>query len=724
MANKATPTSSYNHLDWKAVEKTVDPNHTYDERVGLVKDKTSAKISTLEEENENDGKALAEIQGWNLAQIATEGLLDEGAIKDKITNSSTVSDSSLRLLYRLIASGYIDEQYKYYISIFHGNNTTRTRRDYFFEIDAMQGKEANVDLGLDNPLEVINNLPLRVFKTKAVLNLSLFKELVEHNGEKYQAVINLLATEDWDCCDFLSRYLSEEEYPLPPRKQVYKDIETANPQFVEHMLDLYWPDQSPRGTLYSLVGFYLLQYLEGGEEALNPSVKRFLEEDAKVRQVLGPAGLETPEAFTKLINKAQLRFSSVDTIKINNEALCEIADNLCAYRLDSYNIERVVGTENRQALQRANLSTIIDCGNTTLYKYVRDNFESYVDDVYDKLEYPQQEKQEYIIEVLNRTDLPTNTKKLFLDKQNKSFEIKNVQDIHAQDAVQLVLDGNYLSVSWENIVGASVILGFTENIIPFVIAPGVCDRLANLTCALSWDTVRNVAKTLAESKELANETLDILLRQLPRGRIDDYSGVSATSARIQILFKARRLGFSPTLYERRKSNGNGSEITLGALGYKEMDKVLENGEISLNNDEIAALFNSGLLSPNARRMALGRFTDQIAADEDLSILAAKFISGDNYKKLPPRLLDACLEHISDLDLQCAVTMFLDGEISEIRNRLTKFPEPMSRLARPGSNINAPGNLSQTFVNYLKDNGIVSSESRNNGEWRIYTTKHL
>ena len=121
-----------------------------------------------------------------------------------------------------------------------------------------------------------------------------------------------------------------------------------------------------------------------------------------------------------------------------------------------------MGAEKRQALQHANLSTIIDCGNKPLCKYVQANFEIYVDDVYDKFEYPQLEKQEYILEVLNRTDLPTNTKKRFLNKQDKDFSIKNIQDVHAQDAVQLVLEGNYLSVSWENIVGAGVVLGSDE----------------------------------------------------------------------------------------------------------------------------------------------------------------------------------------------------------------------------------------------------------------------
>ena len=718
--NEIVPNSGYKPLNWKEIEKEVDSHHTYDERVELVKGKISGQISVLEKENENDLDSIVKLQNMSLSQVAKSW--NEETIHTAIQSLSKYNDVDVRLLLTLIANGYIDDQYRFYISVFHG--AYRSRRDYFFEMDAMQGKEADTDIELDKPTEVINNLPLRVFGTKTILNLSLFKELVEQKGEKYQAVIKLLATEDWDCCNFLSRYLGEENTPLPPRKNIYGEIVSQNPQYVEHMLDLYWPDQSPRGTLYPLVGFYLLRYLEDGDGALNPSVKRFLEEDAKVRQVLGPAGLEDSEAFTELINKAQIRFSTVDTIKINNEALCKIADDLCAYRLDEYNIVRVVGGEHQQALQHANLSTIIECGNKVLCKYVQDNFESYVDDVYDKLEYPQQEKTEYVLAVLNKPNLSPNTKKRFLDKQVRSFEIKNVHDIQVQDAMQLVLEGNYLSVSWENIVGAGVILDSTEKVLPFVIAPGVCDRLSNMPCALPWDKVHNVAKALAESKELANEPLDKLLKQLPRGRIDDYSGVSATPARIIILFKAHRLGFSPILYERLKSNGNGSETTLAALGYKEMDKALENGEMSLNNDEIAALFNSGLLSPNSRRMALCRFTDQIVADEDLSILAAKFISGDNYKKLPPRLLDSCLEYISDLDLQCAVTMFLDGEIPEIRNRLTKFPEPVSRLARPGSNINAPENLSQTFVNYLKDNGIVSSESRNNGEWRIFTTKRL
>ena len=718
--------SNYRHgpIEWSEVERIVDPNHTYNERVELVKDKSSAKIAILEDENENDSKTLAKLQGWSLSKIAMEGLLDENTIKEKLDHSSTISDSDVRLLLRLVAGGYIDEQYKYYISIFHGSEASRTRRDYFYEIDAMQGKEATIDLELDNPREVIKNLPLRVFETKAILNLSLFKELVQQKGEKYEAVIKLLATEDWDCCGFLSTFLGEEDSPLPPRMQVYRDIESANRKYVEHMLDLYWPDQSPRGTLYSLVGFYLRQYLENGEGALNPSVKRFLEEDAKVRKVLGPAGLETPEAFKQLINKAHLRFSTVDTIKINNEALCIIADDLCAYRLDLYNIERVVGVEHRQALQRANLSTIIDCGNATLYKYVQDNFESYVDNVYDKLECQQQEKTGCVLEVLNRPDLPTNTKKRFLDKQDKHFEIKNVQDIQAQDAVQLVLDGNFLSVSWENIVNSGIVLGSAEKVVSFVSAPAISDCLANMKCDLPWGRVYNVAKALAESNELADEALDKLLRQLPQGLIVDYQGTTATPLRVQLLVKSRRISFSTELYNRLKSSGTGSQTTLAALDFKEMDKALEKEEISPMDIEVADLFNSGLLSSASERIAFLRFADQIAKDEDLAATVANHISNSNYKKLPIPVLDASVEYVTPLSLQCKIIQHLGGSADEIRERLKKMEEPYKKLGELGCHPQIrKWDGMDSFLDFLKDNNIVSSVGDgNDGRIQVHTTK--
>ncbi len=712
-------------IDWKSIENAVDPNHTFEERLELVKGKTEGTIRALQETNNKDSEFIAKLKGMSLSQLAEQGLVDKGTIRRCVSEtSSEIDDEDVHLLLRLIAGGYIDEQYKYYISIFHGNEASRTRRDYFYEIDAMQGKEATIDLELDNPREVIKNLPLRVFETKAILNLSLFKELVQQKGEKYEAVIKLLATEDWDCCGFLSTFLGEEDSPLPPRMQVYRDIESANRKYVEHMLDLYWPDQSPRGTLYSLVGFYLRRYLEDGEGALNPSVKRFLEEDAKVRKVLGPAGLETPEAFTQLINKAQLCFSTVDTIKINNEALCKIADNLCAYRLDLYNIERVVGVEHREALQRANLSTIIDCGNTTLRKYVQDNFESYVDNVYDKLECQQQEKTECVLEVLNRPDLPTNTKKRFLDKQDKHFEIKNVQDIQAQDAVQLVLYGNFLSVSWENIVNAGIVLGSAEKVVSFVSAPAISDCLANMKCDLPWGRVYNVAKALAESNELADEALDKLLRQLPQGLIVDYQGTTATPLRVQLLVKSRRISFSTELYNRLKSSGTGSQTTLAALDFKEMDKALEKEEISPMDIEVVDLFNSGLLSSASERIAFLRFADQIAKEEDLAATVANHISSYNYKKLPIPVLDACVEYVTPLSLQCKIIQHLGGSADEIRERLKKMEEPYRKLGELGCHPQIrKWDGMDSFLDFLKDNNIVSSVGDgNDGRIQVHTTK--
>lgn len=722
MTNDVMPTSSYRNLDWNSVEKEVDPHHTYNERVELVKDKTSAKIAILEEENENDAKALEELQGWSLSQIAKEGLLDEMIIMGKLADSSTVPPSNVRLLFRLIAGGYIDEQYMYYISIFHGNKTSRTRKDYYFEIDAIQGKTPQNDIALDYPEVVFENLPLRVYSTRAVLNTSLVNVAVTKKGEKYVALVQMLAAGDVWSQEFLGSFFGSETVDKDNKQSLYNAILIRQPDYIQRTLDYLGEEKVLNGDVYPIIGLYVSAFLEDEKATMLPSVRRFLEQRAKIRTILRAPGLDSPETFRSLLLRSGLKFETLDSFKLQEEEFLQLAIDLNAYRFSLWNIKTASGVSSSEDLKRSNYTCIRESRKNSLVTYVEENFERYVEETYANLEYPQQEKQEYIFEVLNRTDLPTNTKKRFLDKQDKGFEIKNVQDIHAQDAVQLVLDGKYMSVSWENIVAAGVILGSAENVIPFITATSICNRLASMKCTLPWDKVPDVAKALAESNELADDDLEKLLRQLPQGRIVDYDGTAATPNRIRLLFKSHRLKFSPTLYEHLKSNGDGSEIVLAALGFKELDQALEAGAMSVSEEEIDAIIRSSDLSASSRPKALRRFANTIVSDANMAEIAARLLTESNYRNAPDSVLEACLEYVSDISLQCFITVWLGGDISQVRDRLSKFPEPISRLANPGTNILVPNGVPRQFLDFLRDCEIISSETSTEEGVRVFAKR--
>ena len=243
-----------------------------------------------------------------------------------------------------------------------------------------------------------------------------------------------------------------------------------------------------------------------------------------------------------------------------------------------------------------------------------------------------------------------------------------------------------------------------------------------MKCTLPWDNVHEAAKGFAESEELADGTLEQLLRQLPQGRIDDYDGTSATPNRIRLLFKAHRLKFSPTLYDHLKTNGNGSEIVLAALGFKELDQALEDEAMSITEEEVDAIIQSSDLSASSRAKALNRFESTIVSDANMAEVAAKLLTGSNYRNAPKSVLEACLQYVSDISLQCLISEWLGGDISQVRDRLSKFPEPISRLANLGTNILVPKDMPRHFIDFLKDRKIISSESSTEEGVRVFAKR--
>ncbi len=161
---------------------------------------------------------------------------------------------------------------------------------------------------------------------------------------------------------------------------------------------------------------------------------------------------------------------------------------------------------------------------------------------------------------------------------------------------------------------------------------------------------------------------------------------------------------------------------LAALGFKELDQALEAGAMSITGEEIDAIIRSPDLPASSRPKALNRFESCIASDADVAEIAANLLTGNNYRNAPKSVLDACLQYVSDISLQCFITVWLGGDVAQVRARLSKFPEPISRLANLGTNILVPNGVPRQFIDFLKDREIISSESSTEDGVRVFAKR--
>ena len=92
------------------------------------------------------------------------------------------------------------------------------------------------------------------------------------------------------------------------------------------------------------------------------------------------------------------------------------------------------------------------------------------------------------------------------------------------------------------------------------------------------------------------------------------------------------------------------------------------------------------------------------------------VDANNFGMFESSILDAVITDIASPELQCKIIQFLDGDIDVIRERLTRLNEPYQRLGRPKSRPIIPyWPERESFINFLKQKGVVSSTSNKEGD---------
>ena len=707
-------------VDWKKIENEVDPLHSYDERVTLIKEKAEGKIKVLQEDVARLRKELSGFWDMSLFELAHEGLMDEFDMFD----SPHLNSRDGRLLRTLVSEGYIDEQYRLYISVFHETPGERSSQDYRFEIDVMQGRQSPWSTQLPHPETVFENLGVWCFETQAVFNFALFAEALRNYDQKTDCWIHQLAKNDHNARRFVGEFLLQSELSLSERTKLLRELEKKNPKYVEETVGGYFESSAyDKRIVDPIVGLFLRARYNESAKNIPDNVRQYFEEEPGIGRVIQCLGLEDIGELPKFLSWGDFELSDLtDNSLLESTVVFNLIVNAAAFRLSRDNLKAILvhRDEDDFAFNNRNYSTIRNCGIPAVLDLVNREFDNYLDIVYNRLSLSQMDPEDVVVELLNREEFSIESKGLFLAKQSIIYKVEEADRFTGPDALKLALKYGLVEPSWQNVVFAYDQIAEPQAILEFVTTSENFQCLSAKDCHLPWEEVHCLVKCLAEQKDISEESLSKLFCRIQEGTIDDYSGTAATPARIQFLYRAKRIVFSIDLYERLKSNGNGSETTLAALGYKDMDKALASGELSLSDDELDSLLKSGLLSPKTTVMVLCRFVDRIVDNEDLSPIAARLISNDNYRKLTLGLLDACLEYLRDLPLQCNAAMLFDGNATEVRTRLAKFPEPMSRLSKPGSKIVVPKGVSREFIDYLKEHEVVSSVSEDNGELKVHT----
>ena len=122
-------------------------------------------------------------------------------------------------------------------------------------------------------------------------------------------------------------------------------------------------------------------------------------------------------------------------------------------------------------------------------------------------------------------------------------------------------------------------------------------------------------------------------------------------------------------------------------------------------------------------MAVNTVKEIVLANEDLIADVALYVNVGNYMQFDESILDAIIEKLSLVSLQCKIIRHLGGGEDEIRNRLRRMAEPYNKLGELGCHPQiSKWDGVEDFIEFLKGKGVVSSMSeKSDGKIQVNTT---
>jgi ABC-type dipeptide/oligopeptide/nickel transport system ATPase subunit len=415
-------------FQFKKIEKAVDPEKGYKERLKNVINKENKKIDTIRKKIESINKRIDQIEQLSLAKVFQKTRIDE-YISPEINHP---------LVKNLVINGYIDENYQNFISLFHEESITQ--RDYKFQISVLSGGTLPFDYSIDKVENLISKISTKYFKRLSILNFTVVDEILTNNlfQEHKSIFLNFLAEEDANSIRFIHAYI---------KRGLHLDI-------FFNLISKYWVNfwDNIMSQKYSVEETDL--YLK--------NIVQFADIEDIQKFNLGYDSIShyiefTPEflSLVREVNKIKV-FSifkrlniQIEELQSRSELINDLFEYVLAnnhYKLNLYNILSILELKDREP---SLYTSINNAKIPELIQYVESNISFFVDKILLREIETIKESSNDFIRLLNHPEISIELKDQLISKQEEKIsDLKFINDIEVQ---KLLLNQVKISSTWNNI---------------------------------------------------------------------------------------------------------------------------------------------------------------------------------------------------------------------------------------------------------------------------------
>ncbi|KOP37208.1 MULTISPECIES: hypothetical protein [unclassified Flavobacterium] len=674
-------------VSFNDIEEQIGAKHSYFESKSLINENTKESIDVLKFELfncENNIKVIRDYSIQELIRDSSKGLNKE-IIKEDI------------LIY-FLRNGLIDQDYWYYISLFHETEDGLSKNDQNYILGIRNNKPRELTYKLNNIKRILKKIN-DDFDKEIILNLDLVEYIFEKkNNETIKELFSLFQSTSVLKTSFIKLYINQG-----------KNIDL----FIEKIAGVwsgFW-DYIEADNFYLIekkdkILIRLLQNLKGQnliKQNSKGNLLKYISNKTNFLILMENDNVDTEKIIENLVS---LKVKFIDSLEIGkNKSLFNLIYENDLYELNETMIEFVFKNkaEDVNDLKVSNYSTIQNSQLDLLKLYVENNIEKYISNVFLSIETNTNETELGLVKLLNNQILKTDIKLKIIEDQN----IKISTFLNLQFSVWpslLALDK--VEPTWDNLINYSLKYEFDEYLILFLNNLKNAEKISKLKINDSKfdDSTKNkFTREILEKDEL-NENSYFLILDSVTQNYNELNLEEINDIKIQKLIEKKIIAFSKENFDLvKEASHDNIQLVLVELNFREYLKVRD--EFLFELIEYEYLLKSDKLSLD-NKIDLIYELDATSLDVGVSNIVAEILSVNKMISIDYEFLLELITNSKNVRNKILLfnkyfTLFKNN-IESLESVLVKLGNPYSEITQKWKEIKFTKNdLNTAFINNLK-----------------------
>jgi hypothetical protein len=715
--NRRTDSRNLNSTTkFSEIEKLIDQNKSYIEKEKDITDIKNGKITSLKSKIQKLEKQKQKTRISKIAELLRSDEFPELELSENLNKN---------LITILLRNGYIAEDYIDYISLFHEESITRS--DYQFHISIKNSIKQPFDYKLSKIEKLLIKINPLDFQTEFILNYDIVDYLFSYS-DKYdsqlESIFNKLKDESKVSVEFIKGYfeisqkLNEFIKMLCDKwSNIWGFIE-SNPDFSEDIKNSILKSIIEYGDINAIV-----------EISKQSSITKLILSDPLFLNIT-----ENHDKLKKVIEVLKVSFSKIDFVNSSDEMLSFIY-NGNHYQLNIEMVASVIkmfGEFNQIEFDNSNYFAIKTSKADQLIKYVEANIDDYIENVYLKISTNVNEKEEYLIALLNNENIEIDKKESIISQiETKITKLSTIED---SELYPILLENNNLFPSWENLLfdynnqiieegeEGKTEAEISESCIGFINLIQNAEELSRVKIPKEVNS-KNVYgkfwKKLLQKDEIEDQSYDLITKSSPWW-YNDLSFEKISDNKIKSLINSNCVNPTVESFNALKEESDGLNIYLLEKRKGDYFKILD--QLNFDSDDLELILKSSLLNNSDKLEILNNCSEEtIITNSNLKLLSSILLSENSFV-VSDNVLNSILMN-NQVSIKERVRLFVKNsskyDLSFIEEFLKNLGGNYAWITDTSTKARIPKDHdSWELLNILVNKRYISSFSEKDSDYRV------